>query len=121
MSDRYQEAMALFTKVRSPEDINLIAEVRRCLDEAGLNQERCEVFDKDWHVTGIEDKLPEVQRHFLNMYWNRQIVTTGKPAYEERLSLVPNGSFEDWVRLFKTNVIPFCVTHRLPRSYNGIA
>jgi hypothetical protein len=96
-------------------EINLLQSVRAMLFEAGLGQETVAFFDNDPYLLRVAQQPADAQRVMLNRYWNLQLLTK-HGSIEERYCLLPNGTFEDWLRLFKEKILPFLITHRLPTN-----
>ena len=106
----------IFHRLRTPEEINLIEEVRKALREVGLMQVMELHYDTDPAIIQAEPLCPEAQRYFLNQYWNLQLLASGKPSADQRYCLINQGSFLDWMRLFRQVVRPFCMEHGLPKA-----
>lgn len=115
MNTAFKEQFELYKTAREQGEIDLVEETRRRLIEAGLSNEVTCAFDTNQYVIDAVDKKPEVQRYLLNRFWNVQLLTSNAESFEERYCLIPNGDIEDWLRLFSKKIVPFAVTHRLPR------
>ena len=115
MTTPFQEQFDLYKTQRTTDDIDLVQETRRILTEAGLGQEVAIAFDSNPYVLDALTKKPEVQRYMLNRFWNIQLLTANAESFEERYCLIPNGNVLDWLRLFAEKIVPFAVTHRLPK------
>lgn len=109
------QASQSYQQPRQIGDIDLIAEVRSLLINSGVPAEGIISFDENNHIIDALDKNPEVQRFFLNRYWNIQILNCQQFSIEERYCLIPNGEVSDWLRLFKDKVLPFIVANKLPK------
>ena len=96
-------------------DINLVEVVRTLLMECGLGQQVPMAYDQNTYIQQAQGKNVEAQRYLLNRYWNLQLLSCPDISIEERYCLIPNGSIEDWVRLFKAKVLPFCIKNQLPQ------
>lgn len=96
-------------------DINLVDLVREILRESGLGMAIPEAYDGNTHIQQAINKNMEAQRYLLNRYWNLQLLSCSDISFEERYCLIPNGKIEDWVRLFKAKIIPFCIKNNLPK------
>lgn len=105
---------ALYNAPRQPGDIDLIAEVRLAMINAGISSEKIIDFEQNKNIISGIDKTPEVQRYHLNQYWNLQLLSAQKTSIEERYYLIPDGEISDWLRLFVNNVLPFIVRNDLP-------
>ena len=99
---------------RQPNDIDLIAEVRQRLVISGISAERIMAYEQNQYIIDACDKTPEVQRFLLNRYWNLQLMSSRKVSINERYCLIPNGSIDDWLRLFSDKILPFIVKNELP-------
>lgn len=107
-ADQYHEK-------RSPTDFNLVEFVRGLLLKNNVSQAQLDAFNNNQHVVMAADRKPEVQRYHMNQYWNLQLLKAERVSVDERYSLIPNGSIEDWCRLFERGVLPFVLSNNLPR------
>lgn len=98
-------------------DPDLVAEVRTLLVEAGLLPKVLDAYDGNRFISEAIGKAASVQRFLLNRYWNQELIFSDLPAIEERYCLIPNGTIEDWLRLFKSKVLPFVIAHNLPVKF----
>jgi ankyrin repeat protein len=105
-----------YAEQRLESDIDLIAIVRQILVEAGLQHNVVNHYDNDHYVLEALNKRPEVQRFLLNQYWNLQLMAAPVNSMNERFSLVPNGSLDEWLNLFQATIVPFAIRHSLPRG-----
>lgn len=96
-------------------DIDLVNLVRDILRESGLGMQVQAAYDVNTHIQQAIGKNMEAQRYLLNRYWNLQLLSCSDTSFEERYCLIPNGKIEDWVRLFKAKIIPFCIKNNLPK------
>lgn len=103
-----------YAEQRLESDIDLVAIVRQILVEAGLYQNVIDHYDNDHYVLEANTKRPEVQRFLLNQFWNLQLMSVPVNSMNERFSLVPNGSLDEWLSLFQATIVPFAVQHNLP-------
>lgn len=103
-----------YRQPRKPGDIDLVAEVRHLLVNAGVPAECINAYEQNNHIVEAIEKNPEVQRFFMNRYWNLQLLSCPKYSIEERYCLIPNGEVSDWLRLFSTKVLPFVIANNLP-------
>lgn len=103
---------------RHPEDLDLVQQVRTWLKEVGVTEYQLQLYDQHRFITEAHDKRPDVQRFLLNQYWNLQLMSVPANTFNERFSLVPNGTLDDWSRLFKEVVLPTIVAQHLPREFD---
>lgn len=103
-----------YDEPRQVNDLDLVGWVRNELNLAGLGQEVIQGFDTSMTIQTAVQKRPEVQRYMLNKFWNLQLMMFASESINERFCLVPNGHVEEWMKLFKTSVLPFLVAKRLP-------
>lgn len=108
-----------YTETRSETDRNLIQEVRQLLIDAGLGHYVPDNYDNHHLIRSGMDKVPDVQRWFLNKYWHLQLMSADAISVNERFCLIPNGSIDEWLDLFKKEVLPFVVRHSLPINLSG--
>lgn len=99
---------------RQPGDFDLVSEVRNLLIDAGAIDNVTQYYDTNHTVIEAADKIPDVQRQLLNRFLYLQIVQCSSRSINERQSLIPNGTIDDWLRLFKANVLPFMIRNNLP-------
>lgn len=93
-------------------DINLVTEVRNLLLNNGIPTA---AYDQHQLIQASMNKASSVQRFNLNRYWSLQLMATEKYSEEERYCLIPNGSNEEWLKLFEAKVLPFALANGLPR------
>lgn len=98
------------------DDFDLVAEVRNLLVDAGAINNVVNYYDTNHTVLEATNKTVDVQRQLLNRYLYLQIVKCSARSTNERQSLIPNGSIQDWLRLFKANVLPFMIRNNLPSA-----
>lgn len=109
-------AMQQYREPRADGEINLIAQVRQLLVNAGLENAASSFYDSDANLRDALNRNAEVQRYWLNRYWNLQLMNCRTVSVNERFCLIPNGSVDDWLRLFTDKVLPFIVKNQLPTS-----
>jgi hypothetical protein len=112
----FDSANTAYRAQRQPGDFDLVAEVRNLLINAGASDRVVQFYDTNHTIIEASSKVPDVQRQLLNRYLYLQIVQCSARSTEERQSLIPNGSIEDWLRLFKATVLPFMVLNNLPAA-----
>lgn len=101
---------------RGADDRDLVAEVRNKLVASGLAKEVTDGFDTNLYIKEAASRQPEPQRQLLNRFWTIQLLSVEDNSEDARYSLVPNGSLDDWFRLFEASVLPFAIKHRLPKA-----
>jgi hypothetical protein len=114
MNQALQKTMEQYIQPPSAGDIDLVAEVRSILNSSGLGQRVKDAYDPDRFIIEAHGKRTDVQRYLLNRYWNQQLMQAKQPSIEERFCLIPNGEIEDWLRLFKSKIMPFVIQNDLP-------
>lgn len=112
-ANKYYE---IYNRPRDADDRDLVAEVRQVLVESGLAQEAENFFDTNQYIVEAKNKSSEFQRQLLNRFWTIQLLSVDGNSEDQRYSLIPNGSLDDWKRLFQMSIVPFAVQHRLPRA-----
>ncbi len=109
IEDRAQE----FLDERSPNEIDLCTEVKLLFINSGLGP-KLHILDKYIQENGISNKKPNVQRFYLNKFFNYQLLIYPANSSEQRFCLINDGTVEDWLRLFKSKIIPFLLEYDLP-------
>lgn len=112
----FDSANEAYRAQRQASDFDLVAEVRALLIGAGAQDRVIQFYDTNHTIIEAASKVPDVQRQLLNRYLYLQIVQCSARSTEERQSLIPNGSIDDWLRLFKATVLPFMVRNNLPTA-----
>lgn len=112
----FDSANEAYRAQRKADDFNLVTEVRSLLINAGAAERVMQHYDTNHTIIEASSKTPDVQRQLLNRYLYLQIVQCSARSTEERQSLIPNGSIDDWLRLFKASVLPFMVANNLPTA-----
>src|SRR5574343_436390 len=106
-------AIEEYKQVRQPTDFDLIGHVRTLLINAGSRPEAIAAFDNHHLIVEATNKVPNIQRFLLNRFWMLQLMSCPAVSTKERYCLIPNGSIEDWVRLFSDSVLPFATKNNL--------
>ncbi len=97
-------------------DLDLIAMVRGMLINVGLTNNTLAYFDTHPLIINSINKISNVQRFNLNRFWALQLMSSNNHSEEERYCLIPNGSNEDWLKLFESKVLPFIIQNNLPKA-----
>ena len=95
-------------------DLDLVSIVREKMINFELKPLVEANFDTNHFIIEANGKHSTAQRYLLNRYWSIQLMTSNKPSTEERYCLIPNGTVEDWLKLWTTKVLPFIVENNLP-------
>jgi hypothetical protein len=110
-----EQLKAYFVK-KEEGDINLVTEVRNLLISAGLGVHVTQFYDQHPLIINSVDKVSNIQRFNLNRYWSIQLMSVNTYSEEERYCLIPNGSNEDWLKLFQIKILPFLIANNLPTA-----
>lgn len=95
-------------------DLDLITVVRAKMLDAGLKKLVESNFDTNHFIIEASGKHSTAQRYLLNRFWSLQLMSSPKVSTEERYCLIPNGSVDDWLRLWTDKVLPFIISNNLP-------
>lgn len=112
--NKLQQGIEQYHQPKDAADVDLIQAVRDHLNNSGLNNRVTAFYDSNRFIIEARDKNSNAQRFLLNRYWSLQLMTSPKPSTEERFCLIPNGTTEDWLKLFKNKVLPFVIENNLP-------
>lgn len=107
-----------FVQPKPEGDIDLVLEVRNILQSAGLLQNVLHAYDNHRFVIDAAGKCSDVQRFMLNRYWNLQL-SMSPNSIDVRYNLIPNGTINDWLRLFRDSILPFLIQNGLPKQIPG--
>lgn len=103
-----------FDHTRRDGDFDLVGATRAVLQNAGIDTT---AYDNSRIIQDASSLRPQAQRHLLNRFFRHQLMSvTNVNSIEERTNLIEDGEFEDWLRLFTNSVVPFLVTHSLPKN-----
>ena len=111
-----ENGLEQFNRPRLPGELNLIQSVRELLISKGLIPEVEAAYNTHSYIRNAEDLNSSAQRYYLNLYWNLQLMTSGKECVNERICLVNRGNPQDWLTLFTGTVLRFIIENNLPRS-----
>lgn len=111
----YEHGKQVYNMPKPEGELDLIAVVREDLVSAGLGEQLAEHYDNNQWIVDGKNRLAEVQRYLLNRYLNFQLQQCPVSSIDARYSLLKKGKIETWLQLFRDNVLPFMVEHRLPR------
>lgn len=105
---------------RDPNSLNLVNEIHQYLIDAGLIKQ-ADFFINDLNIIGIKDKINIIQRYVLNRFftiqiYNVEINNVAVNGYGERYVLMPDGTDSEWLSMFRRRVVPFLITHNLPKA-----
>lgn len=105
---------------RNPDEINLVDTIHGYLINAGLIQE-ADVFLNDPNISTIRNKINLLQRYVLNRYftiqiYNAELTGVNVNGLEERYMLMPDGTDNEWLSMFRRRVVPFLIANRIPKK-----
>ena len=109
-----QQGIEQYYLPKSEDDIDLVSIVREDLVKSGLAKVLPAAYDSNRFIIEAVGKDSNVQRFLLNRYWNQQLMAAKVVSIEERYCLIPNGEIADWIRLFRSKVLPFIIQNDLP-------
>lgn len=109
---QFQQAFEAYNAERSKDDLDLVTMVRNLLLESGAGQQISN-FDQNRFIIDAVNKGSDQQRFLLNRYFGMLLMASPKPSISERFNLIPNGSVDDWYKLFKATVLPFIIENNL--------
>ncbi|MCK9517318.1 MAG: hypothetical protein M0Q87_14945 [Ottowia sp.] len=109
-----QKGVDQYYQPKNPNDMDLVAIVREDLINSGLANHLSTAYDNSRFIQEAVGKDSNVQRFLLNRYWTQQLMSAKQVSIEERYCLIPNGDVQDWLRLFRSKVLPFIVQNDLP-------
>lgn len=112
--NKLQQGIDHYHQPRAEGEVDLISAVRELLINSGLINHVTAFYDNNRFITEAANKNSSAQRFLLNKYWSIQLMASSKPSTEERFCLIPNGTTEDWLRLFTNKILPFIVVNGLP-------
>lgn len=107
---------AMYFQPKPEGDIDLVKEVREVLVASGLMPLVLANYDNNKYIVEAANKPSSVQRFLLNRFWNYQLVSCEANSIDERYCLIPNGTADAWLKLFTEKVLPFAITHQLPKN-----
>ena len=111
----YEHGKQVYNMPKPEGELDLIAVVREDLEGAGLKEQLPDYYDNNQWILDGKNRLAEVQRYLLNRYLNFQLQQCPVSSIDARYSLLKKGKIETWLQLFRDNVLPFMVEHRLPK------
>lgn len=95
---------------RLPTQINLLDEVVAALRESTLFNYAM-VLETHFIQHDLVDKQPNVQRFYMNKWFNTQLLSIEADSSAQRFCLVNDGTIADWLHLFKVKILPFLREH----------
>lgn len=113
-SSPLQQGIKQYYQPKNPNDMDLVAIVREDLISSGLANHLPTAYDNSRFIQEAVGKDSNVQRFLLNRYWTQQLMSAKQVSIEERYCLIPNGDVQDWLRLFRSKVLPFIIQNDLP-------
>jgi hypothetical protein len=109
VTDRTQE----YLDTRSPGELDLYSVVVNEFHQSGLIN-KTPILTEYFEKNQLMDKKPNVQRFFLNKFFTTQLLMTTVNSSECRYCLINDGTIDDWIRLFKSKILPFLIENNLP-------
>lgn len=104
----------VFTRERSPLEIDLVAECRKVLIDHGAGALVAANFDTNRLIKQAENLNTEGQRFLLNRFWTFQLNRDPVNSQQARYALLGEGEYKMWLSSFKTFVLPFILENNLP-------
>lgn len=104
-----------YNKPTSPIDIDMVKSVESLLVREGLGTDLVDAYYGNRFISEAVGKNSATQRFLLNKFWNLQIGLVDGGGVNERYNLLRDGSINDWMVAFETNVLPFIKKHHLPK------
>lgn len=109
-----------FSTVLREGELDMITELERILIENGLAQEVKEYYNTNAAIQDGVGLCYEGQRHLLNQFWLLQLLNLqnlhGISTMDDRYCLITNGTPEQWINLFKNQILPTAIKYRLPSA-----
>lgn len=99
-------------------EIDMVQECFNLLCEVGLKQKAELCFLTHQWIEEAKPMKAEGQRFLLNRYWRLQISICQANTIDERWCLIDTGEMSDWLSLFKSKIIPFCLDNNLPKGFD---
>ena len=103
---QYQDRSSEFLDERSLHEANLLAVVETLLSESGLHQTRMSLRGY-FETHEIVNKKPNVQRFFMNKFFQLLLLAIDANTIEQRFCLITDGTVDDWLSLFRKKILPF--------------
>lgn len=111
-----EQGRASYFAERQPDEIDVLQEVRKILLMSGFTKEQVYLFDNDPTIINSQNKNSFTQRYLLNRYWTLQLQSAPNNSEQARYFLLPEGDIQEWLRCFRTVVVPFALENNLPVS-----
>lgn len=112
--DPYVAGQEMFFSPRQEDDIDFVAIVREELKSSGVPEEVLETqYDNHRWIVGSKDRIPLVQRTFINNYLNVTLGRSPRDTMDLRRDILPTSSDDIWLKLVKERVIPFLAEGRV--------
>lgn len=102
------------TPIKDNPGFDLITAVADMLTSVGLHKEVLTAYYTNHWIAEAKTFPAEGQRLLLNRYWNQQLLNCEANTVPQRFCLIPNGTIEDWLRLFQGKIVPVCMEYKLP-------
>lgn len=97
----------VFNEVRQLGDVDLVEQITDMMTEANHPD------PLSWHHNDTIDQAkvaaPKLQRFLINRYWRMRLGTVQRSTVAERFCLIDEGSMDEYLKVFKTGVLPTIV------------
>lgn len=114
IQERFKGPMDFYNSQRHPDEMNLIAEVRHLMEEAGLGDRLPQAFDSNRFIMDAVNRPAHAQQYNLNRYLTLQFMAAEDQATLARYSLIYEITPKEWLVTFKGTILPAMVDFNLP-------
>jgi len=96
--------------------VSLVKKAGDVLVKLGASPEQMDTY-YNAHYVKKASCLPDIHvRPLLNVFWVVQLSSIPNNTMNARFSLINDGTDEDWLRLFKSEVAPVIISYGLPKG-----
>lgn len=107
---KYEDRTTEFLRERSPNERDLLSEVTNLLSMSGLHETALSL-NSYFQTNEALTKTENVQRFYMNKFFNLLLLAIPTNTIDQRFCLIPDGSIDDWLNLFRRKVLPFLREH----------
>lgn len=114
IQEKFKGPMDFYNSQRRSDEMDLIATVRKMMEEAGLGERLPYAFDTNRFIMDAVNRPAHAQQYNLNRYLTLQFMAAEDAATMPRYALIYEIAPSDWLTIFRDTVLPALVDANLP-------
>lgn len=112
--DVFEAGASFYNRPREENEIDLVKRIREAMIEVGLKDKVIEAYDENRFIKEAEGRTAHAQQYNLNRYFSTQLMAVEQDTSLERYALLYEIRPDQWLEIFKRNILPIVVNCDLP-------